>query len=96
MKFFIGIKIAFFDKESMTDKGIFMRVEQSEWLLKESEKSKKKKKATKTDALVENYSLAAYVKTHAFDLLAKVLITEKGFRLSTPFGPNVLSTYKRD
>lgn len=41
-------------------------------MLKDSEKNKKKKKATKTDALVENYSLAAYVQAQAFDLLAKV------------------------
>ena len=95
MKFFIGIKIVIYDRVTMTESGVFIRVEQSEWILKDSEKNRKVKKATKTDSLVENYSLAAVVSSKAFDILKSVAITDNRLQLSTSFGLNVLSSFKK-
>ena len=72
-RFFLGIKLVVFNTDTTSESGVFLCIDQKNWLLHDSQKQYVKKTKLSKDSLVENYSLPKFIQQNGMELILNKL-----------------------
>lgn len=75
---FLGIKLTAYDMESMSERGVYIRVQTQEWKKTFATPQKKKSSKVEVDSLFDDYCLASKVNQNAQKILDRLQIDSGG------------------
>jgi len=59
------VKVSFFDDRALQEQGVFLTVNQTNWLKESTQMKKKKSGKVKYDSLAKDYSLPLFIRENA-------------------------------